>query len=78
MIIFTTKKDIIMERYVRYERIRNKFTSEEINNKFKELITEGWEIIDYSEQSLGKEDDVEKFLVTIICGKLNKGNKQIL
>lgn len=67
-----------MQKYIRYERIHDKFTSEEIKNKFTELITEGWEIIFYFEKSLGKEDYVEKFLVTMICGKLNEGNKQIL
>jgi hypothetical protein len=76
-----------MGKYLKYERIHNVYTTSEIENKLKKIIEDDLEIIHYSEKLINESevdytinDPLNKpiFLVTIICGKINKGTKQYL
>ena len=67
-----------MGKYIRYERFYYKLSPDEINEKLKKLVEEGWEIIYYNEKYLGYLDDEQQIAVTIVCGKLNEGTKQYL
>ena len=67
-----------MGKYVRYERMEDELSPDEINEKLKWLTTEGWEIVHYNEEPIGILDGVEKIRITMLCGKINEGNKQFL
>jgi hypothetical protein len=68
-----------MGRYIQYKRINKIVDADLLEKEFKDLIKNGWEIIHYNEESLSKKGGLNlKFIVTMICGKLNEGNKKIL
>lgn len=67
-----------MGKYIRYERFNYTLSPDEINEKLKELSSNGWEIVYYNEEPIGFLDGIEKISVTIVCGKLNEGTKQYL
>lgn len=63
-----------MNKYINYKRISGLYNTQTLEDKFKEIIENGWEIIHYDETI--KDDD--KFRITIICGIPNKGSKKML
>jgi hypothetical protein len=63
-----------MGKYVKYIRFAAPLSAEELQKKFDELIKEGLEIVHYEE----KKQETDRFYVTIICGKINEGEKQLL
>lgn len=63
-----------MGKYVRYERTAAPYSAEELQKKFDTIIEEGMEIIFYEE----RKQETDRFYVTIVCGIINKGEKQIL
>jgi len=67
-----------MGKYLKYERIHDVYTSSEIDDILKKLIEDNLEIIHYSEELFDNSNNKSKFLITIICGKINKGTKQYL
>lgn len=80
--------NITMGKYIQYKRFNDVFNPNQIDEMLKRFIKDDWEIIHYSEKHIGKINNTseqvhdpineERYLVTIICGKLNKGNKQVL
>ena len=66
-------------KYIKYKRIeKNCDTVEDIQIIFDELITEGYEIINYFEKK--DSHDLKKFFfnINIIAGKLRTDDKIIL
>lgn len=67
-----------MGKYIQYKRIKKRFFSSDdidnnIDNIFKEIIADGYDIITYSEK---KFDPNGGFIeIIILCGKLNEGDR---
>lgn len=67
-----------MGKYIQYKRINQIYTPKELEDKLKEIIKDGFEIIHYDEKILEKTETFERIIVTMLLGKLNEGVKQIL
>lgn len=70
-----------MSKYIKYKRISETLSPNDLNEKLDSFIKEGWEIIHYGEKTLDKSTNGdEKILVNILIGKLNDAsfNRQIL
>ena len=63
-----------MGKFIKYLREKKTFTLKELEMFFDELVKNNCEIIYYNENHI-KYDEIE---VTIVYGKVNNGNKQIL
>ena len=63
-----------MGKYVKYERTAAPYSAEELQKKFDEIVTMGMDIIHYEE----KKQETDRFYVTIVCGVINEGEKQLL
>jgi len=64
-----------MEAYIRYKRIYGKYSDEQLQNQFNELVTDGWEIIYYNERPIAVERNNDNdpydfsLIVTMVVGK---------
>lgn len=58
-----------MERYIKYTRIVKKVNVETLDTLFDDLITNGWEIINYHEEGNNPTLSGVEFLVRIVAGK---------
>lgn len=58
-----------MERYIKYKRTVKKVDILELETLFDELITDGWEIINYHEEGNNPTLKGVEFLVRIVVGK---------
>jgi len=58
-----------MERYIKYTRIVKKVNVETLDTLFDDLITNGWEIINYHEEGNNSTLSGVEFLVRIVAGK---------
>lgn len=67
-----------MGRYINYKRISKIATAKELDGILKGIISDGMEIVSYSETILEKNEKVERLAISIICGKLNEGTSQLL
>jgi hypothetical protein len=54
-----------MEKSIRYKRFFETHNEETLQEFFDKLVTEGWEIIYYSEHQMMEG----KFQITVVCGK---------
>ena len=59
-----------MEAYIKYKRIYGKFSSEELQKEFDELVSRGWDIIYYKESPAVTEkkdnDDPYDFSLSVV------------
>ena len=62
-----------MGKYIKYKRISDVVTPEQIDNYLDSFIKEGWEIISYNERIMEKTPILERVHIAIIVGKLNSG-----
>ena len=66
-------------KYIKYKRIEKYCnTPEDIQSFFDELITEGYEIISYTEKKDSHDGKKIFFIITVTVGKLRAEEKQIL
>ena len=63
-----------MGKYVRYERSAAPYNAAELQIRLNEIVASGMEIVHYEE----KKQEPDRFYVTIVCGVINEGKKQIL
>lgn len=57
-----------MERFFKYKRIEKKVNDEELQELFDQIVTEGWEIIEYKEKGVSSTPTTHLW-VSIIVGK---------
>lgn len=56
-----------MEKYIKYKRVDEKLTAEELQDFFDNLIIDGWEIIYYHEELIGVVNT--KIHIVLVVGK---------
>jgi hypothetical protein len=62
-----------MEAYIKYKRIFGRYTDEQLQLQFDELVSGGWEIITYNEDFVPTSNtlhgEMPKLAVTMVVGK---------
>jgi len=62
-----------MGNFIKYKRIFGRYTDEQLQMQFDELIGDGWEIISYSETFvIGTTAEMTKVVAVMVVGKRNQ------
>jgi hypothetical protein len=67
-----------MEAYIRYQRYSEYLNKEEVQPFFDKLVTEGWQILYYSEKELDRVANSKDLYIIIVAGKTSNQIKNIL
>lgn len=67
-----------MEAYIRYQRFSEYLNKEEIQPFFDKLVTEGWQILYYTEKELDRIANSKDLYIIIVAGKTSSQIKNIL
>lgn len=63
-----------MSKYIKYKRIHETFNTQQLKDKFDDIVEEGLEILFYNERVLDTPPN-DRILVTMVVGKLNVGKE---
>lgn len=67
-----------MGKYIKYTRTSVITTPVELEGILNKIVADGLDIISYDERILEKNENIERLVVTMLCGKVNEGTKELL